>query len=370
MPKQNIAMQFFIGCLATTSLLFAGWQSEQIEADLASFPVGSLKKEMLSEALEKGEALNMYAEVAHIEIRGSNVSVKKFMTTGFGWARVRLAEVVRDLSRWQRKMRIRPSRLLPDSEFLLSVGDGIDIDKYKAYLNPEALSVPLFVFCKRAHSNKLVLFPDHGSLARRGTVRKAVRQGSRAWPWSQKEEQLFWRGRGTDGIYEPQVWRERPRAKLVLMAKNSAQIDAGFTDPPEIAGDGVLHDLLKETGGMKSFLSPKEHMRYKYLMDIDGHSNGWDRCFWGLLSNSALFKQQSEFSQWYYRALAPNRHFIPVAHDLSDLEEKIAWARSHDAEVHQVAENGRKIADKIFSRDAVYGYIQDLLTEYNGRFEK
>ena len=363
-------MLCLIACLAASSLVFGGWQSEQIEADLAAFPVGSLKKERLKEALQNAGELNMYAEVAHIEIRGSKVRVKNFVTTGFGWARVRLAEVVRDLARWQKKMRIRPSRLLPNSEFLLSVGDGIDIDKYKAYLNPEALSVPVFVFCKRGASKKLVLFPDHGALARRGTVRKAVRRGNSTYPWDKKEGMLFWRGRGTDGIYEPTIWRERPRAKLVLMAKKSSQIDAGFTDPPEIAGEGVVHDLLVETGGMKSFISPKEHMRYKYLMDIDGHSNGWDRCFWGLLSNSALFKQQSEFSQWYYRALVPNRDFVPVAHDLSDLEEKIAWAKAHDKHLEQVAENGKRVAEEIFSKGAVYGYIQELLTEYNRRFEK
>lgn len=130
-----------------------------------------------------------------------------------------------------------------------------------------------------------------------------------------------------------------------------------------------MDDILKQTGGLKKILSIHDHMRYKYLMDVDGNSNGWDRCFWGLLSNSALFKQVTDFNQWYYKALQPWKHYIPVKEDLSDLEEKIAWAKSHDDKAREIADEGREIARAVFARDAVFEYMRRLLTAYNERIE-
>ena len=53
---------------------------------------------------------------------------------------------------------------------------------------------------------------------------------------------------------------------------------------------------------------------------------------------------QEGYRQWYYDRIRPWEHFVPVKSDMSDLIEKIEWARSHDAEAQAIAANGRAFA--------------------------
>jgi hypothetical protein len=45
------------------------------------------------------------------------------------------------------------------------------------------------------------------------------------------------------------------------------------------------------------------HMKYKYLISLDGNGAPWLRVPWILLSNSVLIKQDSENIQWFYPGL-------------------------------------------------------------------
>jgi len=345
---------------------FGDWMDEQITSDLAAFPPKSISKEALRETMKNPRIANWHAELALAEIRGGKMEILEMIYTGWDYVKGRMETFVKEVNQWQSQE--PEDKRLPDTLMLLSFGDGLDISCCKGLIYPDELKVPLFVFSKRVGSSKLVLIPDHGAMtARRGVVR-GVKSGSAAFPWKNKEELLFWRGSATDGEYRLMSWKKRPRAKLTLLSVAKPQlIDAGLTSLPQVMGDDVMDDILKQTGGLKKIRSIHDHMRYKYLMDIDGNSNGWDRCFWGLLSNSALFKQVTDFSQWYYKALKPWVHFVPVKKDLSDLEEKIAWAKSHDGKVCAIAEEGRKVAQEIFRREAVFEYMRRLLTAYNER---
>lgn len=55
-------------------------------------------------------------------------------------------------------------------------------------------------------------------------------------------------------------------------------------------------------------------------------------------------KQQSPYYEHFYSKLQPFEHFVPIKRDLSDLPEKIIWAREHDEEAHQIARNARNFA--------------------------
>ena len=185
----------------------------------------------------------------------------------------------------------------------------------------------------------------------------------------EKKPKLFWRGAGSDGTYTLSTWRAFPRAKLVLLSKQLPDsIDASFTKLPQVENDRDALAILNIVGGTTNPISPYNHLAYKYLMDIDGNSNGWERCFWALLSNSVLFKQKSPYSQWFYKALKPWVHYVPIERDLSNIKEQIAWAIEHDAEAHQIANNGAGLGQEIFERKAVFAYIHQLLTKYAERF--
>ena len=45
--------------------------------------------------------------------------------------------------------------------------------------------------------------------------------------------------------------------------------------------------------------------------------------------------------QWYYSALVPWVHYVPVRGDLKDLDERLTWAMEHDQEAKEIAQRGR-----------------------------
>lgn len=63
-------------------------------------------------------------------------------------------------------------------------------------------------------------------------------------------------------------------------------------------------------------------------------------------------------------------HFVPVKMDLSDLQEKIEWARSNDQKLKEIAKKGRERSIKIHNYQAYKCYIWHLLKKYEELLRK
>ena len=63
-----------------------------------------------------------------------------------------------------------------------------------------------------------------------------------------------------------------------------------------------------------------------------------------LAGGSLLLKMESQYREHFYRHLEPFRHYIPVRGDLSDLTERVEWARQNDAQAKTIAENAVRIS--------------------------
>ena len=57
-----------------------------------------------------------------------------------------------------------------------------------------------------------------------------------------------------------------------------------------------------------------------------------------------MLKMESQYREHFYRHLEPFQHYVPVRGDLSDLTERIEWARRNDAEAKTIAENAVRIS--------------------------
>jgi hypothetical protein len=75
-------------------------------------------------------------------------------------------------------------------------------------------------------------------------------------------------------------------------------------------------------------------------------------------------KQESDEIQYFYSALKPYVHYLPIKHDMSDLLEKIQWAKTHDAECRQIAKTGRQFALDHFMPNQIYAYLYWVLDNY------
>ncbi|KAH6574744.1 hypothetical protein BASA62_002316 [Batrachochytrium salamandrivorans] len=100
---------------------------------------------------------------------------------------------------------------------------------------------------------------------------------------------------------------------------------------------------------------------YKYAMDIDG--NSFSGRFFRLLESGSLVFKMTIFNEYFERWIVPWEHYIPVAVDLSDLEEKITWARNNDAEARRIAESGRRFSERILNKPQMECYTELLLLE-------
>ncbi|MBX7066105.1 MAG: hypothetical protein K1X28_02630 [Parachlamydiales bacterium] len=243
---------------------------------------------------------------------------------------------------------------LPDVDFVVSLEDGFEG-------NPGI--GPCFVFAKKADVASLILIPDIKALAGYGKLRQMIPDANETHPWEKKEAKCFWRGSTTGGYSTLATWDRLARAKLVLLSlANPDAVDARFNSVVQC--DPEVPQLMKAKGLVSKSVSRPDHLKYKYLVDVDGNSCSYERYFWLLLSNSVILKQVTPNIQWYYCALEPYKHYVPVKEDLSDLLEKIEWAKTHDLEAKLIAEEASQFArDNLEPEDtALYLYL--LLKEY------
>ena len=168
--------------------------------------------------------------------------------------------------------------------------------------------------------------------------------------WDARSSILRWRG-GTSGDYridpigpgsrdDSQVL---PRIRMALILKGHPGCDVGFAGKliPENA-----RLILREAGLESDFIPEGDWINDKFALDIDGYANTWSNFLVRLHLGCCVIKVDSQhgFRQWYYDRIRPWEHFVPVKADMSDLVEKVEWARSHDAEAKVIAANGQAFA--------------------------
>lgn len=257
-------------------------------------------------------------------------------------------------------MRLHLTAPLPNGlEFVISAHDGLSLVN---------ISTPIFSFGKHKGNHFIVTIPDWEMLSDyESRFNPQIETAIKKFPWEEKEDIAFWRGSTTGGNYSLPSWRDFPRVKLVYLSKNHDCIDAKFTNYPQ--GAASNKELLSDKSILGEFISPEDSLQYRYLIDIDGNACTWSRLYWILRSNCVPFKQQSQNTMWYHRALKPFVHFVPYANDLSDLSEMIQWAQFHPEDCKKIAEKSRKFVLKELTTEHAYAYLYLLLKEYSQLFD-
>lgn len=204
-----------------------------------------------------------------------------------------------------------------------------------------------------------ILVPDRGFVSSGGYA-KERRQAARAPAFADRDPTIVWRGKPTGQgslVGDPfdasnPALRQRVRLCLLLehLATGSpgggdaADVDAkivlGAAAPPEIASAYRAAGILGPTIPQASWCGRR------FAIDIDGNSNAFSNLFIRLLYGCCVIKVASPlgFRQWYYHRLKPWQHYVPVAADLSDLEEAIAWCHDHPRDCRQIAAAGQDLA--------------------------
>jgi hypothetical protein len=261
---------------------------------------------------------------------------------------------------------------VPDVDFIYYHQDVLRAgDLSASKLKESDTHVPILVTSKNESEDRFVLFidwhyqiNDHNGGWNR--LMADINKIHDKYLWEEKKDKALWRGAASDALYCLADWNTFPRGRAVFMSKfvYPHLIDAGFTRYFKFKRESVDQPLLHERVGLVSHMSPLEQIEYKYLVDIDGISSSGQSLQWKLLSGSAVMKQKSPDVMWFSSQLIPWQHYIPLKADVSDLAERVIWARTNDAEAKVIGENGRNFALEHLTPEHTLLYCFKVLKKY------
>jgi hypothetical protein len=126
--------------------------------------------------------------------------------------------------------------------------------------------------------------------------------------------------------------------------------------------DYFYSDAIKKTNiFVPKWISRSEMVKYKYILDIDGHASTWDATAWKLNSGSVIIKSDSCWNQWFFEYYRPWVHYVPIRDDFSDIQEKYTWCEQNQAKCVEMIENCKRLFQVAYRFNSVVKYIKDSL---------
>lgn len=170
-------------------------------------------------------------------------------------------------------------------------------------------------------------------------------------PWQKKIGKGFFRGSRTSAERDP----------LVLLSRKCGDlVDAEYTKNQAWKSD-------KDTLGFPpaAEVPLEDHCRFKYLFNYRGVAASF-RFKHLFLCKSLVFHVGDEWLEFFYPALRPWVHYIPVDSmaDQDQLQELVEFAVHHDKEAQRIADNGAVFISRHLRFDDVTCYWRKLLLNY------
>lgn len=80
-----------------------------------------------------------------------------------------------------------------------------------------------------------------------------------------------------------------------------------------------------------------------------------------LAGDSLVLKQKSKYYEFFYNDLIPETHYVLVKRDLSDLVDKIKWAKTNDRIALNISKTARQFTRDNLLPQHVFCYYSVLL---------
>ena len=237
-------------------------------------------------------------------------------------------------------------------------------------------TVPLFAGARTIGTSNSILFVDwYFDISNPDTAWyseiKQIDNYNAQKGWQHKENKLFWRGSNTDvwsgGIYTFWNWSQHARgAACALSQEYPDLIDAAFSNIYSFLVDGSETGLqkLKQAIPMSPAISISEHLKYKYQLQVTGLMANFPRDKWQFYSGCTIFRHEPPHEMYWYSLVKPWEHYIPVRSDMSDLIEKVKWARLHDEDCYKMAQAARQFALEHIMPEHIALYCYKVLLRY------
>ncbi|XP_069694570.1 O-glucosyltransferase rumi homolog isoform X2 [Periplaneta americana] len=246
---------------------------------------------------------------------------------------------------------------LPDMEFILNTRDWPQISKH---FGPPK---PVFSFSKTADYYD-IMYPTWGfweggpaiklypqGLGRWDQHRFSLKKAAEKYPWKYKKRIAFFRGSRTSS----------ERDSLVLLARERPDlVDAKYTKNQAWKSDA---DTLYAAPAEE--VSLEDHCQYRYLFNFRGVAASF-RFKHLFLCGSLVFHVGDEWLEFFYPALRPWVHYIPVKSNASkeDIRKLLEFVSENDDIAQEIAQRGHDVIRDHLRMKDVTCYWRKLLKKY------
>lgn len=208
--------------------------------------------------------------------------------------------------------------------------------------------------------------------------------------WTQKQDELYWRGSTTGGFSRNGGWRRQHRQRLVqkLNAADQAKIlinkgdetkpnwevrEVSRGDYKDIINVHFSHvgqcdpgdcDAQTEFFQVTSRVEQQDAWKYKYLLDMDG--NAFSGRFYAFLKSRSLIYKFAIFREWHYEWVRPWAHYIPLSLHGDEWLEAVRFFGDGDLgkkEAERLALQERAWANKVLRKEDMEVWFFRLLLE-------
>ena len=136
-------------------------------------------------------------------------------------------------------------------------------------------------------------------------------------------------------IFRGHIGTRENRALFCRMYADDPRVDAADTLPGATEGH-------KHTSQMKPMMSFYEHLRFRYIMALEGNDVA-SNLKWIMSSRSAAVMPKPTCETWFMEGrLVGGVHYVEIRPDFSDLEEKMDHYSNHLDELRTIVDNANR----------------------------
>lgn len=129
--------------------------------------------------------------------------------------------------------------------------------------------------------------------------------------------------------------------------------------------------MIKQGIKLKNKMPMNEQIKFKYILNIDGHSSP-NRTSYLLQCGSLMLMVESKFVigniSWFSNLLKPYIHYIPIKSDFSDLEKQILWCKSNDEECKKIVNNAIELYNLYFNKENLLKHSAYIFNQIANNF--
>lgn len=140
-------------------------------------------------------------------------------------------------------------------------------------------------------------------------------------------------------IFRGHIGSRQNRALFCQLFANHPRVDAADTLPSQVEG-------FKHTEQSKPMLSFYEHLRFRYIVALEGNDVA-SNLKWIMSSHSAAIMPKPTCETWFMEGrLQAGVHYIEIQPDFADLEEKMDYYSSHLDQLETLVANANRYVDQ------------------------